>query len=113
MFMNALELILAPCLPATEMESYCYYKMFGGCNAMKKIFNLNHVTKAADHCFAYMLHFCNSFKMSKTRPSGIPDKFMFKEDIVIADSWNSNMYYNSTIEDPGVITPGTKYYINY
>lgn len=113
MFVNASKLILAPGLPAAEMKPYCYYNMFSGCYAMKKIFNLNHVTKAADHCFEYMLHSCNSFKMSKTRPAGGADGFMFKSDIVTADAWNSNMYYNSTIEDPGTITPGTLYYINY
>ena len=113
MFRQASKLILAPYLPATEMKSYCYYYMFYKCGAMKKIFNLNHVTKAADSCFKYMLYFCNSFKMSKTRPSGSSDEFMFKSDIVTADAWNLAMYYNSTIEDPGAITPGTLYYINY
>ena len=51
--------------------------------------------------------------MSKTKPSNMPDTFVFKSDIVTADAWNSNMYYNSTIEDPGTITPGIPYYINY
>ena len=95
------------------MEYYCYYRMFYKGSAMKKIFNLNHVTKAADHCFEYMMYLCNSFKMSKTKPAGGANEFMFKSDIVTADSWNSNMYYNSTIEDPGTITPGIRYYINY
>lgn len=113
MFYQASKLILAPYLPAAEMKPYCYYSMFHKCNAMKKIFNLNHVTKAADHCFEYMLYLCNSFKMSKTEPAGGADEFMFKSDIVTADSWNSSMYYNSTIEDPGTITPGIRYYINY
>ena len=113
MFRQASKLILAPYLPATEMKSNCYYYMFYKCGAMKKIFNLNHVTKAADSCFKYMLYFCNSFKMSKTRPSGSSDEFMFKSDIVTANAWNLAMYYNSTIEDPGAITPGTLYYINY
>ena len=80
---------------------------------MKKIFNLNHVTKAAGYCFAYMLYSCNSFKMSKTRPYSGEDEFKFKADIVTADSWNYQMYYNPTIEGPGTLTPGTLYYINY
>ena len=113
MFYQASRLILAPCLPATEMKSSCYYNMFKNCSAMKKIFNLDHVTKAADHCFTYMLYFCNSFKMSKTKPAGAADKFMFKSDIVTANSWNTYMYHNQNIEDPGTITPGTLYYINY
>ena len=112
MFYQASKLILAPYLPATEMKSSCYYGMFNKCSAMKKIFNLNHVTKAADHCFTYMLYLCNSFKISKTYVSG-SSRFMFKADIVTADSWNLDMYYNSTIEDPGTLTPGTLYYINY
>lgn len=113
MFNYASRLILAPHLPATEMRPYCYAGMFEKCSAMKKIFNLDHVTKAAQGCFTNMLYNCNSFKMSKTQPSGEADTFMFKADIVTADSWNYQMYYNPTIEDPGAITPGVLYYINY
>ena len=112
MFYKASKLILAPYLPATEMRPYCYTHMFERCGAMKKIFNLDHVTKAANSCFYYMLYFCESFKMSKTSVGGA-DTFMFKADIVTADSWNFSMYYNPNIEDPGTITPGTLYYINY
>ena len=113
MFYYASKLILAPYLPATEMRPYCYCYMFSRCSAMKKIFNLDHVTKAAQGCFVNMLYNCNSFKISKTPPAGGADTFMFKSDIVTADSWNYQMYYNPTIEDPGDITPGTLYYINY
>ena len=113
MFSSASKLILAPYLPATEMKPCCYFDMFSRCGAMKKIFNLDHVTKAAGYCFKYMLFLCNSFKMSKTPPAGGADTFMFKADIVTADSWNYQMYYNPTIEDPGTLTPGTLYYINY
>ena len=113
MFHYASKLILAPHLPATEMRRFCYSCMFERCGAMKKIFNLDHVAKAAQGCFTNMLYNCNSFKMSKTQPAGGADAFMFKADIVTADSWNYQMYYNPTIENPGTITPGTLYYINY
>ena len=51
--------------------------------------------------------------MSETKPDGGAEEFMFKSDIVTADAWNLDMYYNLTFDGPGTITPGILYYINY
>ena len=108
------KLILAPRLPAIELDIDCYREMFELCESLKKIFTMNHIKKVAQNSCENMFYLCNNFNMT-TEPIPGSSVFLFREDIVTAQGWNYKFYYRNNVTPSITIepTPGVYYYINY
>ena len=68
MFANCTSLLSAPELPATTLETYCYYGLFYGCTSLTEAPELPATTLASD-CYYVMFANCISLKKAPELPS--------------------------------------------
>lgn len=68
LFYDCAVLTSAPELPATQLASYCYFKMFYGCSSLEKASDLPAETLAAS-CYVGMFSKCSSLEKAPKLPA--------------------------------------------
>lgn len=69
MFYNCTSLTQAPELPATELASSCYYNMFAGCKSLTKAPSVLPATSLTNGCYMYMFADCTSLTKAPELPA--------------------------------------------
>ena len=68
LFYDCAVLTSAPELPATQLASYCYFKMFNGCSSLEKASDLP-AEKLAASCYVGMFSRCSSLEKAPKLPA--------------------------------------------